>query len=341
MDYISTWFCADKKGEESNYAQTGELSSSSKHQNIYWRCIAVFYYSSIYFNSSKKHVFFCNLKKFPVVDGVDFNILFNQLGVEIVYVPFEYKTPENYFGSWRNQFYIFSVLKYISQNHELGSKFLILDSDCVFTKSATELFEIADNNDGFCSYIVDYGPEHVINGISRLDMKLIFEELLHKKIAEIPEYHGGEFLMSSIENIHKISKDFEALWPILLNRNENDLKKLNEEAHTLSFLYFKNNLVGGNANKYIKRLWTNPVFYRNIKEADQDLTIWHLPSEKLIGFKNLFDILRKKDFKLDYDISNFQKELKTQFSIPNISFQQKIHYYISSYKKAIKRKFAN
>ena len=40
---LATWIYLDKKGEETNFPQTSMLSSSKEHQDIYWRCVYVFF----------------------------------------------------------------------------------------------------------------------------------------------------------------------------------------------------------------------------------------------------------------------------------------------------------
>src|ERR1700712_1787154 len=117
MNYICTWLCADKKGEESVFPQTGELSSSQKHQNIYWRCILVFFITSKRFNKDEKHVLFTNVTDLPIIDGRSIIETLNYLDIDVVHTNFNYKTPKNYFGTFQNQFYEFSILEHISKNN--------------------------------------------------------------------------------------------------------------------------------------------------------------------------------------------------------------------------------
>jgi len=44
-------------------------------------------------------------------------------------------------------------------------------------------------------------------------------------------------------------------------------------------------------NSYIKRIWTNRNYYRNVKPEYRDLAIWHIPNEKRNGIKKLFDYI--------------------------------------------------
>ena len=341
MNYICTWLCADKKGEESAFPQTGELSSSQKHQNIYWRCILVFYITSKRFNKNEKHLLFTNVSQLPVVDGRPVKDVLKKLDVEVIHTDFKYKTPENYFGSFQNQFYEFSILEYIAQNDQNGNNnYLVLDSDCIFIKPVQRLFEAAGPQ-GFISFEDPVKPDYVINGLSRNDLKTIYQELLQTEITETPSYHLGEFLLCSVKNIQKIYQDFKELWPVLLDRNQNGLMKFNEEAHTLSYLYFKNGFRASNDASFMRRIWTNPVFYREVRESDRNLIIWHLPSEKIFGIHTLYDLFFNKSSNYGLNISNadFIRIVEKAVSVPRLSFKMKIKYYVVSYYKALKKRF--
>ena len=78
MNYICTWFCADEKGEESHFPQTGKSSSSKQHQDIYWRCILVFFVTSKRFNKNEKHILFTNVKALPFVDELNVEEVFKR-----------------------------------------------------------------------------------------------------------------------------------------------------------------------------------------------------------------------------------------------------------------------
>lgn len=341
MNYICTWLCADKKGEESVFFQTGELSSSQKHQNIYWRCVLLFYISSKRFNKNEKHLFFTNVKDLPVVDGKSVSKVLDELDVTVIHTDFKYKTPSNYFGSFQNQFYEFSILEYIAQNDQnLNDQYLVVDSDCIFIKPAERLFNAAASQ-GFISFKDPVKPDYVINGLSRNDLKSIYQELLQTEISEIPDYHLGEFLLSSVKNIKKFYQDFTELWPVLLERNEKGLIKFNEEAHTLSYLYFKNGFRASDDTSFIRRIWTNPVFYREVRSSDTDLILWHLPSEKTFGIYTLYNLFFSKSANYGLNISNgdFLALAQKAVSVPRLSLKMKLKYYVVSYYKALKKRF--
>lgn len=340
MNHICTWLCVDDKGEESVFPQTGMLSSLQRHQDIYWRCVLVFFSTSRRLHKTQKHILFTNTKALPVVDGVDISNALEMLEVEVIYTGFDYKTPKGYYGQFQNQFYEFSILEHISKtNHNSRDLYLLLDSDCIFIKPADELFRAASAT-GFISFEDDVKPEYIINGLSRNDLKDIYAELLGRSISAPPSYHLGEFLLCSVENIKKISNDFVQLWPVLLERHKAGLKKLNEEAHTLSFLYFKHDLTAAGDNPFMKRIWTNPAFYRNVSRSDLELCIWHLPAEKTFGLHTLYKCFTKKaaDFGRSLGHDEFMSIVTTALGIPHLSMGKKLHYYARSYYRAVMKR---
>lgn len=340
MNHICTWLCADEKGEESRFPQTGKLSSSSAHQNIYWRCVLLFFITSKRFNQKEKHVLFTNVKKLPVVDGRNLARLLGELDVEIIHTDFKYKTPKGFYGSFQNQFYEFSILEYINDHNEnKDDLYLILDSDCIFLKPIAEMFREAIPA-GFLSYEDHVKPDYVINGLSRNDLKQLYEELLQREINDIPSYHLGEFLLCSVANIRKIFADFKTVWPDMMERSVTGQKKFNEEAHTLSYLYYKNGLKASANPPHMKRIWTNPMFYRNVENSDMELSIWHLPAEKTFGLFKLYSFFLNEcnSFGFDLSPSNYTAALSRLLGVPDLSLRRKLEYYTVTYLRAIRKR---
>lgn len=340
MNYICTWLCADEKGEESRFPQTGKLSSSQGHQDIYWRCLLLFFITSKRFNGSEKHVLFTNVKSLPIVDGRKVSSLLDEMDVDVVFTDFKYKTPKGYYGSFQNQFYEFSILEHIATSGRNDQDlYLVLDSDCIFLKPVHDLFAEAAPQ-GFISFEDHVAPGYVINGLSRSDMKAVYEELLQKELTEIPSYHLGEFLLCSVANIKTFYNDFTALWPQLLQRHAAGLKKFNEEAHTLSYLYFKNGFRASASDQYLKRIWTNPLFYRNVAPSDADLSIWHLPAEKTFGLFRLYDLFMNHYNNFGFDLSHeaYTSLVQRSLGVPHLSLARKVRYYALSYYRAVKKR---
>ncbi|GAB3964282.1 hypothetical protein GCM10028806_01640 [Spirosoma terrae] len=294
-------------------------SSSQSFLNVYWKNICTLFLTSKKFNKDLNLIFFTNTEVPETVDSVNIHSMFAKLSVKIIQIDFEYKTPSNYYGSWRNTFFEFSIIKSmidLSKNDE--DVFLLLDSDCIVTQDLTLLWSMGLKN-GFLGYSIDYPLDHVVNGLSRQMMKEVYEELDSTSLDSIPNYYGGEFLLSTIANLKKIFLDFEELWPKLLMRNENKQLKFNTEEHVLSYLFYKNKLENSLANRFIKRMWTQPFIHRNVVPRDEEFAIWHLPHEKKYGIITLFSILTKDiNRTLNLPDEEFFELLKYHLTIPSI-----------------------
>lgn len=327
---IATWICIDDESNATYFPSAKGNSSDTAVQQVYWRCICTFFWSARYHNPDAHLVLFSNQGQLPPLNGISVKDVLKKLGVQFYVTPFEYITPPGYFGKWRNQFYEFSIFKFISNHADFSDDdlFMLVDSDCIITGDLLPLFQTL-NKERCITYEINYDIHVKVNGNSRADMKLIFEDLLEKRIPDFPAYHGGEFYASAISVVKTLMKDFYIVWEKLLKRHSMGLEKLHEEAHVLSYLFYKNNIKGGSANKFIKRLWTDPTTYRNIEEEDANLLIWHLPAEKRKGLKKFFHWLKSINFDTDNNVINnstFQKRIRKTFLIPLIPVTQKPYY---------------
>jgi len=293
MNIISTWIYLDLKGEESKYPQVGSDSSRQEFQDVYWRCVVLFFIRAKRFNPDCKLALFTNLGQanLPIVDGFSMQSKLEGLGVEIHTVLPDGLPPIDFYQGWRNQFYIFDILRFISNTTwENCENLLILDADCVWTQSGEPIWEQMKSFD-WPTYVYNYPEDHLINGINRKDMQRLYEGYSNRKLVKVPNYSGGEIFASKLKLIPRIVAEFDILWKQLLKDHANRQPKFNEEAHALSYIHFLLNEEGeGKLNSAIKRMWTDGNVYRNIKPGDEKLPLWHLPAEKRLGFQKLFEL---------------------------------------------------
>ena len=283
---IGTWLHAEPKGTESSYPQVGGTSSSSAFQDTYWRCIVLFFASSVRHNPDAMHRLFTTVANVPDIGDFSTSEFLKSLNVEVVQVPFTYLPPPGYYGSWRNQFYILDIIKYLDHQCAPDEQYVILDSDCVFTGSVQPL-SAALSRTGLLALDLNMPPDRNINGITQRDMTQIFEELGQPCASESARYYGGEIFAATSEAVHQLAGEVDPLWEIGLARFKAGKLKFNEEAHFLSYLYAKLGYAGATANPYIARIWTG-LKYHNTSPKNFDLMIWHVPAEKKHGIKRLF-----------------------------------------------------
>jgi hypothetical protein len=200
------------------------------------------------------------------------------------------------------------------------------------------LFAEASGN-GFLSFEYECPSDESINGLSRVDMKVLYEELLKKKITEIPSYHLGEFFLASVKNINLIFSAFLELWPEMLRRNSLGLPKFNEEAQTLSYLYYINGFRSSSKKTLMKRIWTNPVFFRNVEKNDTKVAIWHLPAEKQFGLEDLYNILinKRQDFGFALTDGQYRSLAQSTLGVPHLPISMRAKYYLLSYYRAMRK----
>ncbi len=70
-DYIITWLYAESPDDESYYPSVGGNTSSAGFQEVYWRCVYVFYKSALLTqkNQSVQYMFFTNVFDIPTDVG--------------------------------------------------------------------------------------------------------------------------------------------------------------------------------------------------------------------------------------------------------------------------------
>lgn len=332
---LSTWIVLDSDENASMYPQAGRLKSNNpKIHSLYWRCVACFFAVAkrvvgdditlrLYTNSSD------NISKVQPEVGE----ILAECGVEIAEVPLEHLPPAGYYGRWRNQFYILDILASIAKGDEQGAGYLILDSDCLCLRPLDEVFQLIQEK-GALTMLTGESIDADINGLTRAQMKSVFEEIGKIQLSEMPAYSGGELFAANVQTIRKMLPIAEDAWHASLARHENGQLKLNEEAHLLSYVYCMMGIENGTAQNVIKRLWTG-VHYMNGKPEDSFLPIVHLPSEKRFGFVNLYKQIQNKKswFYSNEDSNIWRRRVQKMMSVPRPSVW-KMAYEVCTYALA-------
>ena len=290
--YICTWIYLDSKEEESSYTQVGNNSSDVHFQEVYWRCVYVFFCSSVKNNPKHKHILFTNSREIPTIKDLSIRDELSKLGVQFITLPLTFRVPTGYFNSWRNQFYIFDILQHIGENFSDEDCFLILDSDCLWLKPADEIMNHIHQH-GILPYFLNASVKEEIHGLNRLQMKELFEELLGYVLPTVPEYLGGEWFAATGKYIRELNAHVPAIWKQSMERHEQGTLKCNEEAHMLSALYYKVGYDGYESKMFVRRIWTISSIRRDVTDEDLELTVWHCPSEKKYGITRLFEDIIK------------------------------------------------
>lgn len=300
-NYLITWFYAEKKDDESFYPSVGGNTSSPEYQKVYWRCVYDFFRTAQLTQtvSNVKYLFFTNVPNIPTdIDGFNLAQFFGQAGVKVERLELTNRTPKDWYGAWRNQFYLFDVLSYL-KNHDVGN-FLILDSDIFITQDLLPVYQEIEQNQ-MIAYDCGYGEDVSINGISINQMRTLYSKFSGGGCDSKLRYKGGELIGVTSGLIPEILDCYSKLWKFNYELYQKKEMKLNEEAHFLSVIYHHLDFDESLANKYIKRMWT-AVKCDNVVSGDEKLALWHLPAEKKYAFETMFTFLQEDCSKTQYNL---------------------------------------
>ena len=294
LNYICTWMYAETEADKGTYPQLGMDSTTQGAQAVYWRCAIVFFETvrrALQGDESFRLVLFTNLARLPTVDGVDLNAYFSQIGVQVVSLQYTWK-PAGSRRSWFNQYYVFDIFSYLAATLNSDDAVVLADSDCVFVRDPLRLFDVV-RRDGVLLITVDVTvPEdQEINGLSRTGAIDVYERLGSQRPTASPPYFGGEcygMTKRVIEAAMEMARSVKPANDALAARGE---RYLSDEAHFFSFVLWRLGFSrartaicsSGASGRRGRRTRLRPKIWI--------LTLWHLPSEKRIGFQKVYDRL--------------------------------------------------
>ena len=230
-------------------------------------------------------MFFTNLRKEGLPDYL--LRLFERTQTEVVTLPYRCKPPKGWYSSWMNQFYLYDMLLEMGKRMKANDTLIVSDADCICRKPLDELFEIVRRK-GSALYRMGYKRDYILNGTSIEQMEKVYEGCYGEK--KQLYYYGGEFIALRGDNVARVNKEYPILWKYNLAQSE-DSARLHEEAHTFSVLAARLEICNDEGNKFVKRLWTSGWSFNNVEEGDENLSVWHMPSEKKTGLHRLYRLL--------------------------------------------------
>lgn len=286
---IATWLYLEGIGEDGIYPQVPGSSSTSRFHDIYKRCLVTFFLSARAANDTAELFLFSNINLGLSQRDFDLSILkiLNSLGVSIIVLPYTH-TPPSEQKMWRNQFFVIDILKHFSNFLEKDDLCLILDSDIIWSGSASTKKLWQDlGNVGSLIMLPIMDKDELINGLTITELQKTSN--LMGNFASPQQYAGGEFIALRGDRLKQVYDSSEILWKKYFSLASSGKVNFMEEAHFLSIVYASLKLPFGNGDKYIKRIWTQVLHYSNRDVSDCELSLWHLPAEKRFGLRRIAD----------------------------------------------------
>lgn len=294
---IITWMYTHSAGEGSRYPQSGDVEQKES-QEAYWKCAFSLFASSIIAHGADpvfRHLLFVNKLPPEYIDGISSAEIINRANIEIVELDIKTQIPKDYFHSVTTQFYLVDLFEQLVRMTDSGwfSKediFLVLDGDCLFNLPLNQEFVTDIETHGALTYTNTNCDE-------ASDSDIIYE-IPYRKLREIAqEYAGrdlGTFYLASGEffgvqggRLKEFASELRIAMDISIDRHNKGLSKFHTEEMLFGYVYTKLKIPQYLGNKYIKRIYTSPVFNTSA-ESDKDIPIWHLLTEKYGIFQEYF-----------------------------------------------------
>lgn len=344
---IVTSICVDEDEKDKDVIYPATLGASSDQRKIiYWKCVAVFFATSVRCNPTAKHILYTNDKHPVIFRGLDLKQFLVDLGVDIRIVPFKhFKPPVGFSKVFKNAFYKLDVMRELGMGEE-NEYSVLLDSDCVWTKPNNDIEEMLKSSDVllydmYKSYQSTKGKFYNV----RVKLGELYKEINPGYPKVEPTQFGGEFVAAKNKNF-KVMADlmYEAFTLIISNFKDKSLKlddgrRLFDGMEFLtSYVYNSMPLRYFNAKDFISRIWT-ALKFSNTSIEDVRLTVWHMPSEKTQGFPLLYQNIINKNSKFwQVPLADFNIYLGKYLGVPRQYTPQRYLMLSEKIFEAIKRK---
>ncbi len=293
--FVATWFYEQDPDEAGSYRQVRGDPSSEAFRDVYRRCVAVYFVTARMANPASELVLVLNRPWREDASRVaaEVSSILTQLGVIVRVQPYSFAPPTTWAPAWRNQFFVFDALDVLTSMASAHDLVLLLDSDVVWSGSdLTPAMWSRLERDESLTLHIDFDIDERVNGLTRRDVTSLARSLGVQVVPGfVIPYSGGEMIGLSGSAATQLGARARELWPGLVARVSRSSTPEMEEAHFLSMLYWDMGLPTGMAHPYAKRLWTQPLRFRNTAPDDENLVLWHVPAEKRYGLRRLYAVL--------------------------------------------------
>lgn len=345
---IITSICVDEDKSDENINYPATLKANAEQRRlIYWKCVVVFMATSVRCNPNYKHIVFTNDTKPVTTKNIEVKSFLESLGVIIKILPFkEFKPPPGYSKNFKNAFYKLDVMKALGEFPE-DQYSIVVDSDCVWVKPEHNLLEIMKQNkvllyDVYRSFKVKKGKYHEV----RLKMGKLYKEIDSSYPVIEPIQFGGEIVGASSNNFKIITTQMQDVFKKILSIYHDQPLRLDENRKILdgmemltSYIYNIMNIEKHDLQEHIARIW-NTLRSSTASEANMDLTIWHMPSEKTQSFPLLFNKVIDRQSKFwTVPLSRFKFYLGSYLGVPKQFVPKRYVMLIGKVLQSIKRNY--
>jgi hypothetical protein len=207
--------------------------------------------------------------------------IFNDIGCANRVLPFEFNPPEGFTNSFQGALFRLDLLANL-QGDKLN---IVLDPDIVCVAQLPYDFsERAGDKIGVLDLY--FSPDQNINGLTLHEQREF--QVKHSHPSPHLRHFGGELYVIPKSKIKWLKSELHQIWALNLNAFSSDQPYLITEEQILNFAIGKANTF--DLSTFGARIWTT-ARYRLVPLGFRDLTFWHLPAEKGLGFSKMYDFV--------------------------------------------------
>jgi len=318
---LAAGFVADQPDEGTDCPSAGGNSADPRIQAVYWRCLVTLFASARYTNPDQRLALFTNVTP-PTVDGVDVGTVLERYGVELHRVPLTVRLTPGKISAWGNVLYFHNVMESLVGREDPELRIALVDADVLVTRPLQPLFALLDDHE-FGGYIVSQTePSDTVNGLSMREMDAISRSL-GATGGKLALHFGGELFLTSIAAWCRHRGLFAAMLEDAMSGTGPAAGIITEEhVFSVAFAVLRGKVAA--ANHLIKRIWTSPR-YSSVAPGDERLLLWHLPSEKRYGLRDVFAALRRSGFPRTMDVYTFRAMAMEFCGVPRKGLGKIVH----------------
>lgn len=199
-----------------------------------------------------------------------------KLGVDFKIQEFQHVPTTDFTKRFAASLYLIDSLQTLTQTTNI-----LIDPDVLCIRSLHDLISQTSGAAGVLP--INYGADHVVNGLSRRQAGELHGLLGEPQ--EAPIHYGGEVFVLPLDLVPTIRNRCERAWEFAIQRNREGKSKFHTEEHILSFALRGVGTVS--IEPFVRRIWTAHRL-RQVSGLENELTLWHLPAEKNRGFDRLY-----------------------------------------------------
>lgn len=229
------------------------------------------------------------------------------LGVEVVLAEYLHR-PAAEMTTFAASRYVFDAIAAVGGAGDPGRQLWMVDVDCVW-RDPQRVFAAAPAAPAIGYIHIPYPPDWELYGFTPRTMEALAKEMSAPgRAPELPlRWVGGELLSGSAADLGALVESCEALEREVAERG----KALTTEEQLLSLAQALGRAHFEDLSPVARRIWTGPRHGAPAVADPGSLGLWHLPSEKGLGFRRAArSVLHNRTGPLERDLKDPARALR-------------------------------